>query len=57
MSDVDDLLLVMNSTGDFGFKYPIGNKELTEQIKKLEADGKIQYDPKAPHPKWRKAHE
>jgi len=43
-SEVSDLLIVLNSTNDLGFKYPIGNKELTSKIKTLEAAGKIHYD-------------
>jgi len=42
-NDIKVLLIVLNSTRGFG-KYPIGNKELTEKAKKLEAEGKIKYN-------------
>lgn len=42
--EVKDLLIALNSSNDLGFKYPIGNQELTEKVKDLEAKGKIHYD-------------
>jgi hypothetical protein len=41
---IKDILIVMNSSNDLGFKYPIGNKELTEKVKELEKLNKIKYD-------------
>lgn len=44
-SAVDDILMILNSHADnLGFKYPLGNKELTEKVKELESAGKIHYD-------------
>lgn len=44
-SEVEDMLMVLNSHADnLGFKYPSGNKELTEKVKKMEQEGKIHYD-------------
>jgi hypothetical protein len=41
---IKDILITVNSTGpDFG-KYPIGNKELTSEIKNLEQEGKIKFN-------------
>ncbi len=37
------ILNVLNSTSQF-FKYPIGNKELTEKVKQLESLKKIQFN-------------
>jgi len=52
-SEIQDILTALNSSGDMGMKYPIGNKELTEKVKKLEAEGKIKYDKH--YGKWTKA--
>ena len=41
---IKELLIVLNSTNDLGFKYPIGNKELTIQVRALEMEGSISYD-------------
>ena len=39
------ILLALNSSGSFaGEKYPIGNRELTAQVKQLEHDRKIAFD-------------
>lgn len=40
---IRELLLSVNSTNDLGFKYPIGNRELTLKLKELEISGKIKY--------------
>jgi hypothetical protein len=40
--EISQILLALNSSQNF-FKYPIGNKELTEKIKALEIAGKINY--------------
>jgi hypothetical protein len=52
MSDkkLKDILLALNSTGSMGFKYPIGNKELTTQVRELESQGVLWYD--ALYSKW-----
>jgi antirestriction protein len=50
--DIKDLLMAMNSSGGMGFKYPIGNKELTEKLKKYEEAGKIHYNKH--YDKWEK---
>jgi len=34
--DVDPVLTAINSSGRNLFKYPIGNKELTEKLKQFE---------------------
>jgi hypothetical protein len=54
-SEVQDILIALNSGGGghIGGKYPIGNKELTEKVKKFEAEKKIKYDEH--HAKWMKA--
>ena len=41
--DIKNILMVLNSTQGL-FKYPIGNKELMEKVKTLEALGRIKYD-------------
>lgn len=46
------LLIALNSTNDMGFKYPIGNVELTVKVKQLESDGVIEYDEF--YKRWRK---
>lgn len=43
-NQIKDLLIVLNSSNDLGFKYPIGNKELTEKVKEFESIGYIYYD-------------
>ena len=40
---LNDLLIAVNSTNG-NWKYPIGNKELTEKLKRLEHDMIIEYD-------------
>lgn len=42
--DIKAILIVMNSDKDALFKYPIGNKELTETVRELEQSGKIKYN-------------
>ncbi len=49
---LSDLLIAVNSTNG-NWKYPIGNKELTEKLKNLEHDGVIEYDEY--YSKWVKA--
>lgn len=46
IAEIKTILLVLNSSNDLGFKYPIGNKELTEKVKALESAEKIKYDDK-----------
>lgn len=41
---VKDILIVLNSSNDFGFKYPIGNKELTLKVKEYEDKKLISYN-------------
>jgi DNA-binding HxlR family transcriptional regulator len=43
IKEIKALLTAVNSTDNF-FKYPIGNKDLTEKLKKLESDGIIKFD-------------
>ena len=44
MKDVKELLVVLNShSNNLGFRYPIGNKELTIKVRELESNGKIYY--------------
>lgn len=43
MNKIKDILIILNSTNDLGFKYPIGNKELTIKVRELESEGKIRY--------------
>ena len=45
MKDVKAILIALNSTNDMGFKYPIGNKELTIKVRELESNGIIIYNP------------
>lgn len=45
-----DILLALNSTDPMGFKYPIGNKELTIKVRELESQGVLWYD--ALNSKW-----
>jgi hypothetical protein len=40
---INELIIAVNACGNL-FKYPIGNKELTEKLKTLEAQGKIQFN-------------
>lgn len=42
-SELESFLAAINSTGDMGFKYPIGNPELTNKIKDLESRNIICY--------------
>lgn len=42
-TDVQTILTVLNSSNDLGFKYPIGNKELTIKVRQLESEGTIRY--------------
>ena len=42
-NEVKNILTALNSTGPNLFKYPIGNKELTEKVKELEQQGKIEF--------------
>ena len=41
--DIKNIVQVLNSSKDLGFKYPIGNKELTILVRQLESEGKIRY--------------
>lgn len=50
--ELKSLLTSLNATNDMGFKYPIGNKELTIKVRELESDGVIIYDPI--YQKWNK---
>lgn len=50
--ELQTILTALNSTNDMGFKYPIGNKELTLKVRQLESDGVIIYDPI--YQKWNK---
>jgi len=43
-NEVNAILTALNSTGGMGFKYPIGNKELTIKVRELESAGIIVYD-------------
>lgn len=43
-NEVTAILTALNSTNDLGFKYPIGNKELTIKVRELESAGIIVYD-------------
>ena len=43
--EVKSILVALNSNNDMGFKYPIGNKELTIVVRELERDGIIKYCP------------
>lgn len=43
---IKDLVIVLNSSNDLGFKYPIGNKELTAMVKEFESIGYIKYNDK-----------
>ena len=39
-------LIALNAmSNDMGFKYPIGNKELTLKCRELESDGIISFNP------------
>lgn len=51
--ELTQILAALNCfNDDLGFKYPIGNKEFTEKVRKLESDGIIIYD--ALNKKWNK---
>ena len=41
--EIKDLLIAVNSSENF-FKYPIGNKELTEKLKSFELKGLIKFN-------------
>ena len=47
---IKEILISLNSTNDLGFKYPIGNKELTIKVRELESNGLIRYE--AHYSKW-----
>jgi hypothetical protein len=51
-SEIKSLLIVLNSTNDLGFKYPIGNPELTAKVRDLESNGLIYYE--ACYGRWSK---
>lgn len=51
-SQIKEILTALNSSNGMGFKYPIGNKELTEKVREFESEGKIIYDPI--YQKWNK---
>lgn len=42
--DILNILIVLNSSDNLMGKYPIGNKELTNEVKYLEENNKIKYD-------------
>jgi hypothetical protein len=42
---IKDLIIVLNSSYTF-FKYPIGNKQLTEMVKEFESIGYIKFNDK-----------
>lgn len=43
--EIKNLLIAVNSSNNFvGEKYPFGNKELTEKLKRLEHEQKIKFD-------------
>lgn len=42
--EIKDTVIVLNSTNDLGFKYPIGNEKLTAKVKEFESIGYIKYD-------------
>ena len=44
--EIKDLVVALNCSNDLGFKYPIGNKELTLKIKEFESIGYIEYNDK-----------
>lgn len=44
--EINNLLIVLNSSNDLGMKYPIGNRELYMKVKELETKGLIYYDDK-----------
>lgn len=44
IKEIRNILIALNSSNNFGEKYPFGNKELTEKVKSLELEGKISYD-------------
>lgn len=54
-SHINAILIALNSTfgGLYAPKYPIGNKELTQKTKDLEAQGKIRFNEF--NGKWSKA--
>ena len=43
--EIKSILVALNSPIGLGFKYPIGNKELTIQVRQLESNGIIHYNP------------
>ncbi len=48
--ELQSILIALNATDPMGFKYPIGNKELTIKTRELESQGVIWYD--ALNSKW-----
>jgi hypothetical protein len=44
IKDIKALVIAMNSSASDLFKYPIGNAELCEKLKALEALGRIRHD-------------
>lgn len=42
--EIKNILSAINSTGRNLFKYPIGNLELVEKLKTLEAKGQIRFN-------------
>ncbi len=42
-NEIKKILQALNSSNDLGFKYPIGNKELTNKVRILESQGLIRY--------------
>ena len=44
-NEIKNLILVLNSSNNL-FKYPIGNRTLTDKIKLLESQNKIIFDDK-----------
>lgn len=41
---IKELLIALNSQGPSMFQYPLGNVELTREIKELEIAGKIKFN-------------
>ncbi len=50
--EIAEILTILNSSDNKADKYPFGNKELTQKVKKLEKEEAIYYHPK--FMKWKK---
>ena len=42
--EIKDLVIILNSSNNLGFKYPFGNRELCLKVKEFESIGYIYYD-------------